>query len=476
MTPIRDRMKRTLVLIGLLWIGIFTLYAQQCLVQGTIENAEEGIVLLASYHGDQFGVVDSMETTSGFFYFLLPDNAPSGIYRIIYADRTGEVRHQNRFVEFIFNKENMEIFVASKESGPVPYFESSLENQVYTEFMDYELGYEAELMALYGQLNPEGAGSEDPDSVLTRYNEIQGERSSYMDSVSLLYPDLYAVKIMNAFRSPFVPGEMSHIQRIDTLKQCFFDHAAIDDPDLLSAPVYTFKVIDYLSLYKDKTLDPAQQEEQFLEAVDQIMVHVSHDLELRTFVVEFLLEGFELLDMERVQMHLADHYLDEACESDIVELVLSRMEGYKLMTTGKQAPDFVLRDVEGKTHQLSRMENNWVLVIFWSSTCEGCRKLMPELQEWYLKENTLGMEVVAISIDTSTANFEYLYETLSPPWITAHDPLGWNGKIPSDYHVYATPSLFLLDRQRHIVAKPATYRQFLRALKKLDTITPPESE
>ena len=37
-------------------------------------------------------------------------------------------------------------------------------------------------------------------------------------------------------------------------------------------------------------------------------------------------------------MHIADHYLDEACESDIVELVLSRMEGYKQMTPGKRGP------------------------------------------------------------------------------------------------------------------------------------------
>ena len=469
-------MKRTSWLFAFLWIGVHLLNGQSWLVQGTIENAEEGPVLLASYHGDQFRVVDSMQTSTGFFYFMLSEDSTPGIYRIIYADHRGEVRNQNRFVEFIFNKENLEIFVASTEGGPVPYYENSLENKVYIEFMDYELDYEAELMDVYGQLNPESKESEDHDSAVKRYNLIQGERSAYMDSVTQLYPDLYAVKIMNAFRSPFVPGEMSHIQRIDTLKQCFFNHAAIDDPALLFAPVYTYKLMDYLSLYKDITLGKGQQEQQFVEAVDQIMVHVGQDQELRAVVVEFLLEGFELLDMEMVQMHLAEHYLDEACESDIVELVLSRMEGYKKMTPGKQAPDFVLRDMDGKTHQLSRMDNPWVLVMFWSSTCEGCRKLMPDLQEWYLKENTLNLEVVAISIDTSAANFEYMYERLSPTWITAHDPLGWNGKIPSDYHIYATPSLFLLDEKRNIVSKPASYRQFLRTIKKIDPLTSPDPE
>jgi len=474
--PIWGKIKRTTCLIAFLCVGIPYLHGQSWLIQGTIENAEEGPLLLASFYGDRFRVVDSMETTSGSFYFVLPGDAIPGIYRIIYADRIGEVRNQNRFVEFIFNGENMEIFVASTDFGPVPYFENSLENLVYREFMDFELGYEAELMTLYGQLYPGRTGTEDQNSVVGRYNELQWERKSYMDSLTHLYPHLYAVRVMNAFRSPYVPGEMSHLQRIDTLKQCFFDHAAIDDPALLFSPVYTYKLIDYLSLYKDGTLDMDQQEEQFIEAMDQIMVNVSRDQELRAFVVEFLLEGFDLLNMEKVQMHLADNYLDEACESDIVELVLSRMEGYKKMIPGEQAPDFVLRDVEGKTHQLSRMTHPWVLVMFWSSTCEGCRRLMPELHQWYLMENTLNMEVVAISIDTSAANFEYMYKQLLPKWITSHDPLGWHGKIPSDYHVYATPSLFLLDRQRNIVARPTSFRQFQRAVKKLLPLTPPDSE
>jgi len=459
-------MKRTLWLI-VLCLGMHTMHAQSWMIQGTIENAEEGPVWLASYYGDRFRVIDSMESSSGFFYFVLPGNAAPGIYRLIFADRRGEVRTQNQFVEFIFNDENMEMFVVSAEGGPLLYFENSTENKVYREFMDFELAYEEDLMKLYGKLTASHDRAADQGAEIDTYNRLQEVRTRYMDSLTLVHPDLYAVKIMNAFRSPFVPGEMSHKERIDTLKQCFFDHSGIDDPALLRAPVYTYKLIDYLSLYKDVSLTREMQEESFVEAVDLIMVHVSMDQELRKFVVEFLLEGFEMLDMEQVQMHLAEHYLDEACESDVVELVLSRMEGYKKMAIGQPSPDFILRDVEGKVHQLARMDHEWILVVFWSSTCEACRKLMPSLDEWYRTEKTLDLEVVSISIDTSVSNFDYLHDQIDPQWITAHDPLGWHGKVPSDYMVYATPSLFLLDRQRNIVSKPTSFRHFLRSLKKL---------
>ena len=460
------KMRRAAVIFGFLLGTLHSLHGQSWLIQGTIENAEEGQVLLASFYGDRFSVLDSIDTRSGFFYFVLPEDTPPGIFRIIYADRVDSIRNQNRFVEFIFNRENIEIFVVSSELGPVPLFENSMENLVYSEFMEFELGYEAQLMSVYRQLYP-NQGEVNDEAVLS-YNAIQRERESYLDSITLLYPDLYAVRIMNAFRAPIIPGEMSHRQRIDTLKECFFDHAAIDDPTLLHAPVYTFKLIDYLSLYKVDSLTKNQMEKEFIKAVDRIMVNVSREGQLRVFVVEFLLEGFELLGMEQVQMHLADHYLDEACESDIVELVLSRMEGYKLMSPGQQAPDFVIRDVTGKNYQLSRLGHSYVLVLFWSSTCAGCRDLLPQLQTWYQTENTYDLELVAISIDTSVANFEYLYKQLNPTWITAHDPLGWYGKVSSDYHVYATPTLFLLDRERTILARPSGFRQFLRALKRLE--------
>ena len=237
---------------------------------------------------------------------------------------------------------------------------------------------------------------------------------------------------------------------------------------MLHAPVYTFKLIDYLSLYQDNTLTKEEQEAAFIEAVDHIMVNVAMDEELRNFVVGFLLDGFVLLEMEAVQVHIAENYLDESCESDVVELVLSRMEGYKRMGPGQQAPDFVIRDVEGKNHQLSMLEHSYVLVLFWSSTCQACSKLMPELNDWYLSENNFDLEVVAVSIDTSAVSFEHSHQQLNPAWITVHDPLGWNGKLSSDYNIYATPSLFLLDQERTILSKPASFRQLLRALRKLE--------
>ena len=424
-----------------IFLSIFlasSVLSQSYVISGYIEHAEEGQVLLASYFGDRFRVIDSLDTSTGSFYFMLTEENPVGIYRIIYSDRVQGIRSDNQSIEFIFNKKNIEVLVTSGEHGPVAYFEGSVENQVYREFMDFKPNH-----------------------------KLQAQRTHFLDSMSAIYPDLYAIRMMNAFRAPVIPGTLSHQENIDTLQICFFNHATIDDPLLLYAPVYTFRIIDYLSLFKVDTFEKDQQQEHFIEAVDRIMINVSQDQDLRAFVVDFLMEGFELLDMDQVQMHLADQYMDESCEADIVDLVLSRMEGTKMMAPGHQAPDFGFRDMVGKNHQLSKLDFPYVLVMFWSSTCEHCVDMLPEIHEWYLHENSMNMEVVAISIDTSAVNFKIFMESHKTEWITSHDPMGWNGKVPGDYFIYATPTLFLLDQDRTILARPSSFRQFLRVVKKL---------
>ena len=464
-------------------------FAQNSTVQGVIEYVGEGWIYLASYYGDSFTIIDSTRSGSGSFYFFIGEEHPPGIFRIIYPEEYNGIRTENRYFEFIGNGEDFEVVVVPGTEGPSVYFENSLENQVYQEFMAYEVNYEARMTVLYramalerkapasgddletpgSGMDPNAQAGEIPGTpTQDTYEKLQTARDRFLDSLLTIYPQLYASRILQAFRSPFLPGRLTHRERVDTLRSSFFDHASIDDPGLLYAPIYTFKLIDFLSLYKEDSVSGPEQEMLFITAIDRLMVNVSHDPDLRAFVTGYLLQGFEMLGMEEVQVHVADHYLDESCESDIVELILARMEGYRNMKVGLEAPDFVIRDRTGKSHRLSELGNPYILVMFWASTCEHCQEMLPELHDWYTGERTMDLEIVAISIDTAVSHFEIFTDMLEPLWITSHDPLGWHGKVPSAYHIYATPALFLLDRERIILARPTSFRQFTRALKRLE--------
>lgn len=460
-------LRQLFVYVGIMSLLSVPAYAQPYLIQGSIEHLAPGKVLLASYYGDRFSIVDSLRSSSGSFLFMLSEESPAGVYRLFFSDEYQGVRSENHFVEFIYNREDLNLNVSVDEQGPVPSFESSTENQVYLEFMAFQLAYEDLLSELYPHLS--GAEPEDERTVRAaqNYEELQERRSNFMDSLNLLYPELYATRIMSAFRSPMVSGSLTHGERIEELKQHFFDLAPIEDAGLLYAPVYPFRIVDYLSLYRVDTLSMEEQEEAFMEAVDQIMMYVPPQPELYPFIFDFLLQGFELLGMEQVQVHLTENYMDKSCESDMTELVKARMEGYRKMKVGALAPDFTVRDSEGQSYTLSEMSSPYTLVMFWSSTCGHCREMMPRLKQLYLENPRPEFEVLAISIDSSATLYES-YITEDPmPWISVYESQGWQGLLASRYQIYATPSFFLVDRKRTILARPATVRQLQRSLQKL---------
>ncbi|MCF8374048.1 MAG: thioredoxin family protein [Bacteroidales bacterium] len=41
-------------------------------------------------------------------------------------------------------------------------------------------------------------------------------------------------------------------------------------------------------------------------------------------------------------------------------------------------------------------------------------------------------------------------------WINSCDTKSWSSKVVSDYNIYATPTIILLDKDRKILSKPIT--------------------
>jgi peroxiredoxin len=66
---------------------------------------------------------------------------------------------------------------------------------------------------------------------------------------------------------------------------------------------------------------------------------------------------------------------------------------------GAQAPDFTLRDIDGKQVHLSDYAGKVVLVDFWATWCVPCAAELPQLEELYGKNRDAGFVVLGISMD-----------------------------------------------------------------------------
>jgi len=63
-------------------------------------------------------------------------------------------------------------------------------------------------------------------------------------------------------------------------------------------------------------------------------------------------------------------------------------------------PDFSLKDISGKTHSLSSyLGESVILISFWATWCEPCKKEMMQLEKIYAERKNRGFTVLSICMD-----------------------------------------------------------------------------
>ena len=128
---------------------------------------------------------------------------------------------------------------------------------------------------------------------------------------------------------------------------------------------------------------------------------------------------------------------------------------------GRNSPDIVLPDINGKDVALSSFEGKYVLLHFWSANDRDSRIQNPVLKENYTKFKGKGFEIYQVSIDTVKNEWLQAVNEDQLTWTNVSDMEGSYTAL-ANYNVRAIPANFLLDREGKIVAKdlkgPALHR------------------
>jgi hypothetical protein len=91
--------------------------------------------------------------------------------------------------------------------------------------------------------------------------------------------------------------------------------------------------------------------------------------------------------------------------------------------------------------------------------------MMPQLKELYEKQKPKRFEVMTVSLDTSRNEWITFLHEQKLNWINCSELKGFNSVSSDEYNIFATPTMFLLDREKRIIAKPISYRELEQDLK-----------
>jgi len=247
----------------------------------------------------------------------------------------------------------------------------------------------------------------------------------------------------------------------------------------IPATIQAFRALDYTDtrLYKSGLLGDVIESHFWLiensgrsldsvyiemnKSIDILIENLVADEQKLNQITAYLFKFLEKRSLFNSSEYLAIKLLNEkGCT--INNDFAAQLESYRAMKKGNIAPDIEFKndliapnyDVTKLPKNISGLESTYTAVVFGASWCPLCPQELSQMAALYQKWKKYNVEVVFISLDTEKEIFRNFIKPF--PFISLCDYKKWESPAVKDYHVFATPTIYLLNNKREILLRPAT--------------------
>lgn len=473
-------MKNLFAIFYLLLIPVCTL-AQPFQFEMQVKNQPDLPLVFGQIKGDVFLPLDTfqIEKNSSDFAvvkFSFSTNLNPGIYRLVlghttYARVMNEAPQQ---IDFIFNKEDIYFKTDFKSPTDSLKIIRSEENKMWFSFLKQEKYIQLEINQAEKELEYSRAKEDRiaEKEWIEQFNYLQNKRDSLIVETAKSKEQCFASSMIKMYRRPFLDGKFFKKERTDIFKKEFFKVLDFSDEKLMNSAVYTRNVFQYLMSFAQKGLSRDEQETEFMRAVDLILANVKYDPnrvepkntdQVYEFVLDYLVRGFERLNQVELIEYIAENYAGTTCQTNEKTTLERKLEAAK-MKIGTFVSDFQMKDINGDFIWFSEIQKDTTVLVFWASWCSHCCEMLPGIKKWHSAPGLKNTEIVLVSLDTSAQLWkEFVYNNHLDVFFNFCDFQEWEGKTAIDYNVFATPTIFVLNKELKILGKPT----FLAELKSL---------
>ncbi|HLA29229.1 MAG TPA: TlpA disulfide reductase family protein [Syntrophales bacterium] len=116
----------------------------------------------------------------------------------------------------------------------------------------------------------------------------------------------------------------------------------------------------------------------------------------------------------------------------------------------EKAPDFVLKDLQGRKFRLSENIGKPVLLIFGATWCPFCRDEIPRLKDIYANYGKRGLVMLNIDIQESKEKVSRFASSYKLPYRVLLDE---EADVAESYGVRGVPTMVLIDKKGMIVCR-----------------------
>ena len=236
-------------------------------------------------------------------------------------------------------------------------------------------------------------------------------------------------------------------------KQHYFNNTDFSEPGLLRTPFLESKLKEYF------TSIPQHPDTLLPEAFRVIDMAKSKNDEVYQYVLSYLFNLFlksEIMGMDAVYAGIGERYYlsGQASWADTTFLknLADRVSKIKPNIIGKKAQNIIAPTSDGNWINLYQTNAQYIILAFWDPDCGHCQKEIPELYEVYLKYSGKNVKAIAMYTQGDQKKWLDFINEHNLNWINIWDPYNQTN-FRNNYDIYSTPVIYLLDKDKKIVAK-----------------------
>ena len=435
------------VLLALATLAINSLYAQHT-INGTLTPADNyQYVFLYECTPDGSNYIDKGDVSpDGTFSINLKPSQPKGLYKIVYGMPIAE----NNF-EIIYNGEEDIAFNFSTEKGVE--FSQSNENKLWLSYRKSMELINSAMANFYMQHSTDKAA----------YNQIiqtlKNTQASYEEAASGTMVQAFITS-----NKPYIPERYEDLKTyFENVRIHFWEHMDFSNNLIQSSDFLTEKVFAFVF-----EMAPNASEAFYKSQINNLATSIDDaNKNLKAVLLELVWQEFVNQEQPTIANYITTEYLAQLATETQNEILYLTITNYRDTAIGATALDFPIETQEnGKPlnttlHQLSGA--NQYLLIFWSSTCGHCLNELPKVHDYIKQFPKNTVKVIAFAIEETQQPWA---ETIKqfPDFMHLYGAGKWDNPTAKAYGVNATPNYFLLDKDKHIIAKPFDFEALKKEL------------
>lgn len=456
-----------------------------------VDGMKDTTVFLAKYWGKRLFYEDTAQIKGGIVEFTAKPELKPGMLAVIFPGQ--------KYFEFIYNKEEVSIETKAPDFVTNMVVKKGNENKLFVPYIQYLANQRTKAGSLTEKRKAFKPADEDYKKLTTDLENISKEVAAYQKKLIAENPNSFTgkmVKMSMDIELPQAPrnekGEITDSNYVfKYFRAHFWDNTDLKYDGMVNTPIFENKLDQYLG----KTM-VLQDPDSILAMALPFCNSLTRGSEMFKFCVDNITNNFgksNVMGMDKVYLHMLKNYyctrdangkspafwmtedkLTKACEDLDIKIRLVK---------GEVPPNITLPDsTDIKWHDFYSLKSEYTILYFWDPECGHCKKTTPKLQELYAKKlKARGVEVFAVGKATGE-DFEKwkkyireqgltfinvgltkkLYEAVSED----AGPIVRSGKTDLNslnyhktYDIFATPRIFLLDKNKKIIAKQLTISQ-----------------